>query len=231
MDTIKSVNDQTYHNIDHVFIDGGSTDSTLEKIEKHSLREKAVISEKDNGIYDAMNKGLNKASGDVIAILNSDDFYADENVVSEVVNLFENGGADAVYADLDYISQTDSSKVIREWRSGKYDDDKFKWGWMPPHPTLFVKKEVYKRYGKFNTDFKSAADYEIMLRFIHKNKIKLGYLPRVTVKMRVGGLSNSSFKHRLFANMEDRKAWKVNNIKPYFFTLIFKPLRKLSQYL
>ncbi len=229
-DTINSVNSQSYSNIEHVFIDGKSQDNSLDIIEKTSSRDKIVISEKDNGIYDAMNKGVNTATGDIIAILNSDDFYSDENVVSDIVKLFEKSGADAVYADLDYITE-DKEKVVRKWRSGNYSDGMFKWGWMPPHPTLFVKKEVYEKYGDFNLELKSAADYEIMLRFIHKHKIELAYLPRVTVKMRVGGLSNSSLAHRIFANKEDRKAWKINGVKPYFFTLYLKPLRKVLQYL
>ena len=229
-DTIESVNNQAYTNIEHVFIDGKSTDNSVELIEKISSREKVVTSEKDKGIYDAMNKGVVTASGDIIAILNSDDFYADEKVVSDIVSLFEKTGADAVYADLDYVTE-DTSRIVRKWRSGKYSHGMFEWGWMPPHPTLFVKKEVYEKYGKFNLELKSASDYEIMLRFIHKHKIKLQYLPRVTVKMRVGGLSNSSIKHRVFANNEDRRAWKINDLKPYFFTLYLKPLRKIFQYL
>ena len=229
-DTINSVNNQTYSNIEHVFIDGKSTDDSVEIINKLSNREKAIISEKDKGIYDAMNKGVALASGDIVAILNSDDFYADENVISDIVALFENNGADAVYADLDYVTE-DTTKIVRKWRSGKYSHGMFNWGWMPPHPTLFVKKEVYEKYGNFNLELKSAADYEIMLRFIHKHKIKLSYLEKVTVKMRVGGLSNSSIKHRIFANNEDRRAWKINRLKPYFFTLYLKPLRKIFQYL
>jgi len=229
-DTINSVNSQTYSNIEHVFIDGKSTDDSVEIINKYSSRENKVISEKDKGIYDAMNKGVDLANGDIIAILNSDDFYADENVVSDIVDIFEKTEADAVYADLDYVSE-DTTKIVRKWRSGNYKHGDFKWGWMPPHPTLFVKKEVYEKHGNFNLDLKSASDYEIMLRFIHKNKVKIGYLPRVTVKMRVGGLSNSSLKHRIFANNEDKKAWKINELKPYFFTLYLKPLRKIFQYL
>ncbi|MCK5907633.1 MAG: glycosyltransferase [Flavobacteriales bacterium] len=228
-DTISSVNSQTHQEIEHVFIDGKSSDNSVEIINEISTREKIVTSEKDKGIYDAMNKGVAKSNGDVIAILNSDDFYADENVVSDVVALFTESGADAVYADLDYVTE-DTTKIVRKWRSGSYKHGMFKWGWMPPHPTLFVKKEVYEKYGNFNLDLKSAADYEIMLRFIHKHEIKLAYLQRVTVKMRVGGLSNSSIKHRLFANNEDRKAWKINGLRPYFFTLYLKPLRKIVQY-
>ncbi|MCK5782401.1 MAG: glycosyltransferase [Flavobacteriales bacterium] len=229
-DTIYSVNSQTHQEIEHVFIDGKSSDHSVEIINNTSTREKVVISEKDKGIYDAMNKGLSQVSGELIAILNSDDFYNGEDVVSDVVTLFKESGADAVYADLDYVTE-DTTKIVRKWRSGYYEHGMFKWGWMPPHPTLFVKKEVYEKYGNFNLDLKSAADYEIMLRFIHKNEIKLAYLPRVTVKMRVGGLSNSSLKHRLFANMEDRKAWTINNLKPNLFTLYLKPLRKIFQYI
>jgi glycosyltransferase involved in cell wall biosynthesis len=230
-DTINSVNKQTYQNIEHIFIDGKSADDSVEQIEKLSTRENIVTSEKDKGIYDAMNKGVTIATGDIVGILNSDDFYADEKVIADVVKLFENSNADAVYADLDYVEEADTNKIVRKWRSGNYKHGNFKWGWMPPHPTLFLRKEIYTKYGNFNLELKSAADYEIMLRFIHKHKIKLAYLPRVTVKMRLGGLSNSSIKHRIFANNEDRKAWKINNLKPYFFTLYLKPLRKIFQYI
>ena len=241
IDTIKSVNNQTYSNIEHIFIDGNSHDSTLEIIKKHSTRKKVVVSEKDEGIYFAMNKGLKIASGNIIAILNSDDFYANKNVVENIVSIFKAENSDAVYADLDYIDKTNTDentnegnieyRIIRKWRSGVYKQGMLKFGWMPPHPTLFVTKKTYNNLGLFNTNFKSAADYEIMLRFIHKNSIKLDYLPKVTVKMRIGGLSNSSIKQRLFANKEDRLAWRVNKLKPFFFTLYLKPLRKVLQYL
>jgi glycosyltransferase involved in cell wall biosynthesis len=229
-DTIQSVLSQTYDNIEYLIIDGKSTDNTLELITKYNTKISQIISEKDNGFYDAINKGIGLVSGDIVAILNSDDLYQDENVIADIVEHFENENLDACYADLVYVEGEDTSKVVRNWRSGNYKEGMFLQGWMPPHPTFFVKKEVYQQYGLFDLSLTSAADYEIMLRFIHKNKIVLGYLPRVTVRMRVGGMSNSSLINRIRANREDKKAWKMNALKPRFYTLIFKPLSKIGQY-
>ena len=143
-----------------------------------------MISEKDNGIYDAMNKGVRAATGDIIGILNSDDFYADENVISDVVKQFNSTECDGVYGDLVYVNREQSDKVTRTWSAGLYTPGKFLKGWMPPHPTFFVKKQCYEKFGVYNTTFKSAADYELMLRFIHKHHIRLSYLERVIIKMR-----------------------------------------------
>ena len=170
------------------------------------------------------------ATGDIIANLNSDDFYIDDKVIADVVAKFEKEKTDTLYADLYYVDAIDSSKIIRYWKSKPYNEGLFLKGWMPPHPTFFVKKEVYQKYGLFDLQFKSAADYEIMLRFIHRYKVSISYLPRVIVKMRVGGVSNASLKNRIKANQEDRKAWEVNGLKPNALTLIFKPLSKLNQF-
>ncbi len=230
-DTIKSVVSQDYPNIEYIIIDGASKDTTLSIVDKYKDKIAKVISEKDKGIYDAMNKGVQNATGDIIGILNSDDYYYDTTVISEVVRLFEQEKTDGLYADLVYVDRSDSEKIIRYWKSGKYTPGKFLKGWMPPHPTFFVKKEVYTHFGLYNTDLRSAADYEFMLRVIHKNKISLCYMPRVLTKMRVGGMSNVSLKNRWRANMEDRRAWKINGIKPRWYTLTVKPLSKLFQFL
>jgi glycosyltransferase involved in cell wall biosynthesis len=230
-DTIKSVVSQDYPNIEYIIIDGASKDTTLSIVDKYKDKIAKVISEKDKGIYDAMNKGVQNATGDIIGILNSDDYYYDTTVISEVVRLFEQEKTDGLYADLVYVDRADSEKIIRYWKSGKYTPGKFLKGWMPPHPTFFVKKEVYTHFGLYNTDLRSAADYEFMLRVIHKNKISLCYMPRVLTKMRVGGMSNVSLKNRWRANMEDRRAWKINGIKPRWYTLTVKPLSKLFQFL
>jgi len=229
-DTIKSVLSQNYKNIEYIIIDGLSTDNTLEIINKYKNEISVIVSEKDNGLYDAINKGIGLASGDIIANLNSDDFYIDENVITDIVAKFEKENTDLLYSDLYYVEEVNTDKITRYWKSGAYTKGDFYKGWMPPHPTFFVKKDVYKKYGVFNLKLKSAADYEIMLRFIHKYECTVSYLNRVTVRMRVGGVSNSSLSNRIKANREDKLAWKINGLKPKPFTFILKPLSKISQF-
>jgi glycosyltransferase involved in cell wall biosynthesis len=229
IDTIDSVLSQTYKEIEYIIVDGGSTDSTLSIIHSYKDKISKVVSERDNGLYDALNKGISMATGDVIGILHSDDFYTNHLVIENVVNTFKLNQADAVYADLFYVDKDDTNKVFRKWESGHYKHGMFLKGWMPPHPTFFVRRSIYEKYGDFNLDLVSAADYELMLRFIHKHEIKLAYLPEFIIKMRVGGKSNVSLKNRIRANSEDRKAWKINGLKPYFYTLYIKPLRKIIQ--
>lgn len=228
-DTIESVLNQTYSDIEYILVDGASKDDTISIIKSYGTKISKLISEKDNGIYDAMNKGINVATGDVIGILNSDDFYSHSNVIKNVVQKFEKD-TDAVYGDLVYVSGADKNKIVRTWKAGKYEVGSFQKGWMPPHPTFFVKKSVYEKLGMFTDQLKSAADYEIMLRFIHKHQIKLNYLPEIIVHMRTGGASNVSLKNRFKANREDKKAWKMNGLKPSPLTFIRKPLSKLSQF-
>lgn len=229
-DTIQSVINQNYNNIEYIIIDGLSTDNTLEIVNKYSDKINKIVSEKDSGLYDAINKGIELASGDIIANLNSDDFYIDNNVITDVVNKMEKEKSDTLYADLYYVDAIDTKKIIRNWVSGEYKKGIFYKGWMPPHPTFFVRKSVYDQYGKFNLELKSAADYEIMLRLIHKYECSISYLPRVIVKMRIGGVSNVSLLNRLKANREDKKAWELNGLKPKPYTLIFKPLSKVLQF-
>jgi len=227
---IKSVLSQKYNNIEYIVIDGNSTDNTKHIIENYRNRISSIISENDEGIYFALNKGIKLCTGDIIGILHADDVYANEYIISNVVETFEKSKADAIYADLQYVAKHNINKIIRNWVSGKYKENAFLFGWMPPHPTFFAKKEVYESFGMYNTSFNSAADYELMLRFIHKHKIKLAYLNKVIVKMRLGGKSNKSLANRIKANLEDRKAWTINNLKPYFFTLYLKPIRKIKQF-
>lgn len=229
IDTINSVNNQTYPNIQHFIIDGLSTDNTLELIKSSNFKGE-IHSEKDRGIYDAMNKGIALSNGDIIGILNSDDFYADSTAIENVVSLFEETNCDAVYADLIYVDAENTSIVKRIWKSGSYNKANFLKGWMPPHPTFYVKKELYTKYGNFNISLSSAADYELMLRFLFKHGAKPAYLEKVLVHMRVGGKSNVSIKNRIFANLEDRKAWKMNGLIPNWYTLFLKPIRKLGQF-
>ncbi len=227
-DTIESVIGQGYENIEYIIIDGNSNDGTNEIIRQYADKISFYMSETDKGIYDAMNKGINSATGDLIGILNSDDIYINNRVVSKMVANI--GTCDGIYADLVYVDQFNLNKVKRIWRSGQYSKGSFKWGWMPPHPTFFLKKECYDKYGNYNTLMKSAADYEFMLRVIHKHKISLSYLSEIIIKMRVGGISNNSLRNRIKANRDDRKAWEINQLKPNFITLLLKPLRKLSQF-
>jgi glycosyltransferase len=228
--TIQSVLLQDHADVEYIIVDGASTDDTLSVIRKYRHKIAHFVSEKDEGLYFALNKGIALATGDIIGILHADDFYTNDSVLTSVDGLMSAENADGFYADLYYVDSNNTDKIIRKWRSGKYREGKFLWGWMPPHPTFFVKKEVYQEYGMFNTKLRTSADYELMLRFIHKHKIKLAYLPEFIVKMRMGGQSNASMENRVKANKEDRKAWELNGVKPYFFTLALKPLRKIFQF-
>lgn len=229
--TIQSVLSQNYPNIEYILVDGLSTDQTLPIIKKYESKINHLISEKDFGIYDALNKGILLATGDVIAILHSDDFYSHNQVITKYVEVFKSSDADAVYADLNYVDSHQTDKLVRKWVSGAYDSHLFYEGWMPPHPTFLIKTNVIKQYGLYNTNFKTAADYELMLRMIVGHKISLAYLNEVTVLMRTGGQSNVSLANRILANLEDRKAWKVNKLKPKWYTLFKKPLLKIFQFL
>ncbi|GAB4261485.1 MAG: glycosyltransferase family 2 protein [Vicingaceae bacterium] len=232
-DALSSVIYQTYTNIEHIIIDGQSTDDTLSIVNKYKGNISRVVSENDNGIYDALNKGIKYATGDIVGFLHADDMLASNDVIEMIVNTFKNNPSiDAVYGDLQYVDRKNSGKVIRNWKSKPFQINLFYKGWMPAHPTFYCKKECYLKYGVFNDkDFKTAADYELMLRFILKNKINPYYLPKLIVKMRVGGVSNKSLKNRFKANLEDRKAWEINGLKPKFYTLYLKPLSKLIQYI
>lgn len=227
-DTLESVKNQTYSHIEHIIIDGNSTDNTLDIIKNYPHIVKC-ISETDQGIYDAMNKGISIATGEIIAILNSDDFYNTQQTIEKVVNTFKSKLPLSVYGDLNYVERFNTDKVVRKWKSGNIKQSKFIFGWMPPHPALFIKKEVYDRYGVFDTTFGCAADYELMLRFLYRNKINSIYIPEVLVKMRTGGVTNSSLIYILKSILEINKAWKVNNLRPFIFTPLLKPLRKIFQ--
>jgi len=229
-ETMRSGEEQDYPEIEHIIVDGGSADNTV-NIAQRYLRTTKVISEKDDGIYDAMNKGIKLAQGDIIGILNSDDVYTDSSVISKVVHCFNDPEVQTCYADLQYTDARDMSRVTRTWKSGNYKAGSFYWGWMPPHPTFFVRRSVYETVGLFDTSLRSAADYELMLRILVKYKMRATYLPHVIVKMRRGGMSNASVGNRLRANREDREAWRLNGLQPYFFTLYLKPLRKITQFL
>lgn len=184
---LASIQAQTWTQIEHIVIDGVSTDGTLQVLETNRDRLAVLVSEPDSGIYDALNKGLSLASGDIVGLMHSDDFYADERVLERVAETFADPAVDAVYGDLDYVAKDNPSRIIRRWRSGAYSRNKLAWGWMPPHPTLYLRRRVIDEWGVFDTRFRIAADYDAMLRYLAQGKIRLAYIPEVLVKMRVGG--------------------------------------------
>jgi len=231
--TILSVKKQTYTNIEYIIVDGGSKDNTLNIIKKHELGFQGKfnwISEPDNGLYDAMNKGINLATGDVIGLINSDDLFCDDRAIEKVMTAFaQMPSLDSVYADLFYVAQNDTHKIVRKWISGK--QKLFNSGWHPAHPTLYVKKEVYRKFGLFNLDFKLAADFEFMLRVFDKYKISSFYLPEALVKMRLGGETNKSINNIYYQNIECLKAFDVNNIRVNKILYpIYRVIPKLSQF-
>src|SRR5687768_8218859 len=229
-DTLESIATQDYPDIEHIIVDGLSKDESLSIVSEYPHVAK-VISEKDRGIYDAMNKGIGLATGEIVGILNSDDFYNHNSVLSKVAKLFEDPEVEAVYGDLQYVSHRDVSKITRTWKAGPCSANKFLYGWMPPHPSFFVRKRVYEKVGLFNLNLRSAVNYDLMLLFVFCHKFKPAYLHIVSLKMREGGMSNTSLKNRISANREDWIAWKLSGIKPYFFTLYLKPLRKVIQFI
>lgn len=231
-DTIESFISQTYSNKELIIIDGASSDNTLSVIREYNNHPNILCtSEPDKGIYDAINKGIKKATGDVISILGADDFFSSSNILSEVAKTFEKLNVDAVYGDVVFVAKNDVNKVVRYWQAGSFSRKKFLYGWMPPHVCFFLKKKHYDEKGLYIDSFKCSGDYELMLRMLYKEKVSCGYLNQTLVKMRTGGTSTKSFKARLLANKEDRLAWKMNKLKHYTFTVILKPALKIPQFI
>jgi glycosyltransferase involved in cell wall biosynthesis len=229
-DTIESIISQDYENIEYIIIDGGSTDGTVDIIKKYADKISYFVSEPDKGIYDAMNKGIKAANGDIVGILNSDDFYPNNYILSIVSKAFSKNSCDAVYGDLVYVDKINISKINRYWQAGEYTTSKIKNGWMLPHPTFFVKKRFYNKYGLYNTEFKSAADYEMILKLLYKHNINVIYIPMILVKMREGGISNINLWNRIRANKEDSLAWTRNQLNKPMFVRVKKPLLKIRQF-
>jgi len=230
-DCIQSVLNQSYKNIEYIIIDGGSTDGTLDIIKKYESKISFWISEKDYGIYHAMNKGINLATGKIIGIINSDDIYADNFVIENIVEFITKENVDSCYGNLIYVDRKNTNKIIRFWKAREYSRIAFQKGWMPPHPTFFVKKEVYEKYGLFNLKFPIVADYELMLRLLYKHKISIAYIPKVLVKMRIAGKSRPSFINIINNSISCYHAWKANGLRPKIITFLLKPLSKVSQFL
>jgi glycosyltransferase involved in cell wall biosynthesis len=227
---ILSVIGQQYKQIEHIIVDGGSNDGTLDIIRKYHHQIANWISEKDNGMYEALNKGMKMATGDIIGILNSDDVLAAPDVIGDIVNCFEQYRVDSVYGDLVYVDQEDSHKIIRYWKGSSYKRSRFRYGWMPAHPTFYIRRQLVEELGGYETHYFSAADYEFMARYLYRYRISSHYLPKLIAKMRIGGQSNRNLKSRFRANRRDYLAMKKNKIPFPFITSILKPLIKIHQY-
>ena len=227
---VESVQRQTHADIEHVVVDGASTDGTLDVL-RRCLDDRAVlVSEPDQGIYDALNKGLSRSTGEVVGFLHSDDFYADDSVLAEVAQTFADPDMDAVYGDLEYVARGDINRVVRRWRSGSYSRNRLAWGWMPPHPTLYLRRRVIDAWGGFDTRYRIAADYDAVLRYFGRAGIRVGYIPRVLVKMRVGGASNRTLVQLLRKSREDYLALRRNGIGGVG-ALLWKNLSKIGQFI
>lgn len=230
-DTILSIAAQNHRDVEYIIIDGGSTDGTVELIKKHADKIVKWVSEPDKGIYDAMNKGIKLASGEIIGTLNADDVYANEHVIDQIAAVFNDPSVDACYGDLVYVKKLNLNKIVRFWSAGPYFPRAFSTGWCPPHPTFFVRRNIYEKHGRFDLDFSLAADFELMLRFIEKKLVNTVYIPSVLVKMRLGGATNRSLRNIIAQNKEIIRAFKINIIDlstPTFF--VKKLCTRLKQF-
>lgn len=229
-DTIESVLGQSYKEIEYIIVDGLSKDSTCDIVRSYGDRIHTFVSEKDKGLYDALNKGIGLATGDVVGFLHSDDIYASTETVKMIAEAFTKFNVDSVYGDLVYVDQHDTDKIIRFWRSRKFSRARALTGWMPPHPTFYAKRKVYTDYGGFNTTFRIAADYESILRFLVRFKVSTFYIPLILIRMRVGGESNKSFRNIIRKSMEDLRAMHINGL--ISFAAIFnKNASKFKQFM
>lgn len=226
---IQSVRAQSHPDVEHIIQDGGSCDGTLEIIHAAADGAADVVSEPDTGIYDAINRGIARASGDVIGLMHSDDYFASPEILAKVANAFADPSVEGVYGDLEYVRSDDSGKVVRHWRAGPVSRARLRFGWMPPHPTLYLRRDVFERLGCYDTSFRIAADYDAMLRYLITGQIKLAYIPEVMVRMRLGGESNRTFERIWLKSQEDYRAIRKNGIGG-LGTLAAKNLRKLNQF-
>jgi len=229
-DCINSVRRQNHKDIEHIIIDGKSTDRTIPIILQNLNHISYWISETDRGMYDAINKGLQMATGDIVGILNSDDMFASADAVKSIVDCFETTDTDSVYGDLVYVDALNTQKVIRYWKGVSYKRSRFRYGWMPAHPTFYVRRELIGQYGLYENHYYTASDYEFMARYLFLHKVSSRYIDAMLVKMRNGGISNENIKSRLRANRRDFLAMRRNKIPFSFFVSILKPLIKLPQF-
>lgn len=228
-DALNSALAQIDANFELVVIDGGSTDGTLDVLHCYGDRLAALVSEPDRGIYHALNKGIQRAGGDVIGFLHSDDLLGGDRVLSRIATAFSDPMVDAVYGDLLYVRKEDPAKLVRYWRAGEFTANGLRAGWMPPHPTFYVRREVYDRLGGFNTSYRIAADYDCMLRFLGRGGVRCRYIPEVLVKMRIGGSSNRNLKNILLKSLEDYRALRDNEVGAVG-TLLMKNFQKILQF-
>ena len=229
-DTLRSVAAQTHSDIEHIVIDGSSTDGTMEIVNSNRHRLAQVVSEPDRGIYDAMNKGLALATGDIVGFLNADDFYAVPNALELVAAPFSDPDVDAVYADLVYVDAVDTHRIVRYWKSRDYQPGLFLGGWMPAHPTFFVRRGIYEKLGRFDLEFRRQADFELTMRFLEVHRIRSLYLPMILVKMRIGGASNNSIVNIIRGNIEAYRACKKNHLPVTWLFIVKKMLSRIPQF-
>jgi glycosyltransferase involved in cell wall biosynthesis len=229
-ETLKSVLGQTYPNIEHIIIDGGSTDETLAIIDRYRSNIACVISEPDHGLYDAMNKGVARATGDVIGILNSDDLFFSSDVVASIAQIFVDPSVSACYGDLVYCSRRNSNVITRVWHAGVYRSWKLWFGWMPPHPTLYIRQSVYQDCGSYLLNLPVAADYEFMLRLFKKYGMSIRHIAKVFIVMRPGGNSSKNLRARIRGLTEGYRSWNINGMFPSPF-LFMRIIMKLPQFL
>lgn len=229
--TLRSVYDQSFHNIEHIIVDGGSTDGTLEIILAHRTSVSRLISEPDRGIYDALNKGIALSTGDVIAFLNSDDVYAGNDVIECVVEQFMAHSLDAVYGDAAFVKGDDFDRVVRLYSSRRFRPSRIGWGWMPAHPTLFVAKKIFERHGVFKADYRIAGDFEFVARVFSMPNFRYRYFPKVLVKMRMGGISTRGWRTTLLLNNEVLRACRENGIHTNYLKILSKYPEKVIEFL
>lgn len=228
--TIRSVLVQDHPHIEHIVIDGGSTDGTRERVGRYAECLAHLVSEPDRGVYDAMNKGLRLATGEVMAFVNAGDMIATKDVVSALVKAFREHPVDVIYGDALMVDPEDVTRVKRFWKGGAYDRANFRKGWMPPHLGTYIRRSAYERFGPFDERLKVSADYELMFRFLYKHRLQALYLPKVLVRFRLGGVSNRSWLHIWRANVEVYKAWRMNGERVSPLIVLRKPLRKMAQW-